>query len=189
MKTKMDMAAFLCGFHEKIAEYHLDPNEVVFPVGKISDEERTMMDANKKNWFPGSDWDLDAPLIGRMSSPGKGALLTGIPWGLMGSALGAGLGHKTGNPVMTGVGAGLGGLIAGGGMGLASYLSRQRVNDDIERALPTMSMQNPTNLDVENESRRWQDIIWALKNGPQESYEDLIGEPEPYTPGAPEVSK
>jgi hypothetical protein len=108
----------------------------------VSPDEEETIAKKKKQWFPRIFESKGMPLTDRLSSPGKGALMSGLGGGLVG-ALGGGLAGSFGAEAMglgsgdagsgTGamIGAGIGGLGLGGLSALMSYYGRDARNEGI----------------------------------------------------------
>jgi len=110
----------------------------------VSPEEEAIIAKKKKQWFPRIFESKGMPLTDRLSSPGKGALMSGLGGGVVG-ALGGALaggslantGRTLGAPLSAGtdtgalIGAGVGGIGLGGLSALMSYYGRKARNEGV----------------------------------------------------------
>lgn len=106
----------------------------IAPRRQLSQSERSRVEEGQSRWFPEIWQSYDTEIPDMMSSPGRGALLHGVPAGLLGAALGGAAGSHV-DPGGAAIGAGLGGVGVGGLMALIAYMRRQQANRDLEETM------------------------------------------------------
>jgi hypothetical protein len=122
-------------------------------------DEKKEIEAGKSRWFPKLFKSYATPASQLMASPGRQALMAGIPAGVVGAMLGAGVGGSMqgggqgllSDAARPAAGAAIGGLGIGGLAALLTYLTRNQRNEDVEEIMRRLPP-HPTRRDILSDS-------------------------------------